>query len=538
MEEGESLDAAAARLAGQYPALVSAALEQHGELCIEQGDTEVLGLVLSCRCDESAGFVNGQWQLLDELLTAPDGVYTTDSLAALRRYVRDIVGRSARSAPQQSEGDVNLSPTRRHWLEQNIDAETKHWLDADERWFLRQSLSTPCLNVLARCDGAYIEDLQGRRYLDFHGNNVHHVGFGHPKVIAAITEQMASLSFCTRRYTNIPAIELAAKLAELAPGDLGKVLFAPSGAGAISMALKLARGATGRFKTISWWESFHGASLDTISIGGEALFRQNAGPLLPGTEHAPPPDPLHCPFQCGRECDLRCAGYIEYMLEKEGDVAAVVAETIRSTPYIPRPDYWKRIRAACDRHGTLLILDEIPHGLGRTGRMFTCEHYGIVPDMVVIGKGLGGGIFPLAALIARKDLDVLSNRALGHYTHEKSPVACAAALAAIELLESGIVEHVRTLGDKARAELREMQERHPLIADVRGLGLFLGVELKTGAERVMYRALELGLSFKVTMGRILTLTPALTITEEEMSRALGILERAISEVEAEPALRA
>ena len=432
-----------------------------------------------------------------------------------------------------SEGDVNGTDLRQQWQQECLAAETRHWLAEDEKYFLRQSLSTPCLNVMASCEGATITDLEGRTYLDFHGNNVHQVGFGHPAVIAAITQQMQTLSFCTRRYTNLPAIQLAAKLAALAPGDLGKVLFAPGGTAAMGMALKLARAATGNFKTISLWDSFHGASLDVISIGGEATFRRNAGPLLPGTEHAPPPDPVHCPFRCGTVCNLRCADYIEYMLEKEGDVAAVVAETVRSTPLIPPPDYWQTVRAACDRHGALLILDEIPHALGRTGRMFTCEHYGIVPDMLVIGKGLGGGIFPLAALIARSALDIAGNRALGHYTHEKNPVACAAALATIGVLEDGPLAHVQELGPYAMEQLQGLQQRHACIRDVRGLGLLMGIELQSptsgitaaeAAERVMYGALRRGLSFKVTMGTIITLTPALTITRRELGEAFAILD--------------
>ncbi len=144
---------------------------------------------------------------------------------------------------------------------------------------------------------------------------------------------------------------------------------------------------------------------------------------------------------------MMCARYVEYVLEKEGDIAAVIAEPIRSTPYIPKPEYWQIIRKACDRHGALLIFDEIPHALGRTGRMFTCENFDVVPDMLVIGKGLGGGVFPLAALIAREGLDVAGNRALGHYTHEKSPVACAAALATIRFIEENrLAEHARELG--------------------------------------------------------------------------------------------
>ena len=146
----------------------------------------------------------------------------------------------------KSEGDLNIAARRQQWLEEQIDDETQAWLDEDAKYFLRQSLSTPCLNVLKGCDGIYVEDLQGRRYMDFHGNNVHQVGFRNPRVIAAIKAQLDQLPFCPRRYTNFPAIRLAKKLAELAPGNLKKVLFAPGGTTAIGMALKLARAATGR----------------------------------------------------------------------------------------------------------------------------------------------------------------------------------------------------------------------------------------------------------------------------------------------------
>ncbi len=444
----------------------------------------------------------------------------------------------------RSEGDINLSRRRKAWQDANLDAETRRLLAEDEKYFLKQSLSTPCLNGLRACEGIWIEDLQGRRYMDFHGNNVHQVGFGNPEVIAAIKEQLDELSFCPRRYTNWKAVELAKKLAELAPGNLNKVLLAPGGTSAIGMALKLARIATGRHKTISMWDSFHGASLDAISIGGEAVFRQNIGPLLPGTEHAPPPDEYHCIFGCFERggCDMTCARYIDYIMEKEGDIAAVVAEPMRSTPYVPKPEYWRIVREACDRHGALLIFDEIPHALGRTGKMFTCENFGIVPDILVIGKGLGGGVFPLAAMIAREDLDVAGKIALGHYTHEKSPAACAAALATIGYIEkNNLVKHSRDLGAFALKRMRGMMERHPLIGDVRGIGLFLGIELvknrKTReraadeAEAVMYGALSRGLSFKLTMGNILTLTPALTISKDEMDKALAIIEACIADVE-------
>ncbi len=443
---------------------------------------------------------------------------------------------------QQSEGDVNISAQRQAWIDAHVDDETRKWLELDEKYFLRQALSTPCLNVLDNCNGSTIGDLQGREFLDFHGNNVHQVGFANRHVIDAIKKQLDELPFCTRRYTNIPAVKLAEKLAQLAPGNGNKVLFAPAGTLAVGMAMKLARLATGRFKMISMWDSFHGASLDAISVGGEALFRKDAGPLLTGVEHVPPPDCYRCLWGGLDNCNLQCADYIEYVLSKEPDVAAVIAETVRSNSIIPPKGYWKKVRASCDKYGALLILDEIPHCMGRTGRMFTCEHYEIEPDMLVIGKSLGGGIFPLAALIAKEGLDVAADRAIGHYTHEKNPVACAAALAAIEYVQQeDLPAQAEKLGNYAMERLRQMKERHSLIGEVRGLGLLIGMELVNDsrtkepateqAEQVMYSALGKGLSFKVTMGNIITLTPALTITKDQLDKALGILDECLGEVE-------
>jgi 4-aminobutyrate aminotransferase len=439
-----------------------------------------------------------------------------------------------------AEGDVNLSPLRRAWEAEHVHESTRKLLVSDSRHYLHQSLSTPCLNALSACQGIWLTDVEGRRIMDFHGNNVHQVGYRHPHVIDAVKRQLDSLPFSPRRYTNATAVALAERLTSLAPEPLSKILFAPGGALAIGMALKLARAATGRHKTISLWDSFHGASLDAISIGGEALFRRDAGPLLPGTEHAPPCDPGSCVFHCGSACNLRCAEYIEYILDHEEDVGAVVIETIRCTDVqVPPPEYYRVIRRACDRHGTLLILDEIPICLGRTGSMFAFEHYDVVPDMVVLGKGLGGGVFPMAALIARGDLDVAADRALGHYTHEKSSVGCAAAMATLDVIENeSLLERSRELGAHALERLREIQGRHPLVSEVRGIGLLLGIELRRNgrpapqeAEQVMYRCLARGLSFKVGQGNVLNLSPPLIIEKRELDDALGIVEAALSDVE-------
>lgn len=449
-----------------------------------------------------------------------------------------------------AEGDSNLSAARRRWSGKAVDAETAAWLARDAAVFIHQTLSTPCLNLLSGCQGPFIQDSQGRRFYDFHGNSAHQIGFSHPRVKEAIAQQLEALSFCTRRYTNIPAVLLAEKLAELAPEPLGKILFAPGGATAVGMALKLARAATGRFKTISMWDAFHGASLDTMSISGETMFRCSVGPLLTGAQQVPPADPYRCLWDAaGRceDCGLKCAAYIAYVLEKEGDVAAVVAEPVRNTAVNPPPPgYWQAVRRACDRYGALLILDETAVCLGRTGKMFAFENFDVVPDIVTLGKGLGGGILPFAAMIARRDLDVAPEKGLGHYTHEKNPVAAAAALAAVGVVEDeNLAERAAAMGEHVMSRLKAMQAAFPLIGDVRGIGLLNGLDLVTdrrtktkavdAADRLMYDCLERGLSFKTAQGSFIPLCPPLNITETQLNDALDILEQSLGAVQKEPA---
>ena len=430
-----------------------------------------------------------------------------------------------------TEGDVNDTPRRSLWQSENLDDIALELLHRDQEGFLQQSLSTPCLNALKSAQGSWIEDVQGRRYLDFHGNMVHQVGYAHPHVVERIKAQIDELSFCPRRYTNIRAIELSEKLGQIAPGGLSKVLFAPGGSAAIGIAIKLARIATGRYKTVSMWDAFHGASLDAASVGGEERFRRDIGPLLPGSEHVPPPDPSRCPLGCGSQCSYACLKYLEYVLEREGDVAAVIAEPMRCTTVVPPPaGYWERVRQACDSHGALLIFDEIPTALGRTGKMFSCEWFNAVPDILVVGKGLGGGVMPLAAVIAHRDLDVADEYSIGHYTHEKNPVSCVAGLATLEVLESeGLVERSRLLGERSLARLQRFAQAHSRIVDVRGLGLLFGVELSDSsfAEQCLYDCLSNGLSFKVSSGTVLTLAPPLNISEGDLDRALTIVESSI-----------
>jgi 4-aminobutyrate aminotransferase len=453
--------------------------------------------------------------------------------------------KTERSAVDLSEGDSNLTPARRQWAAEAIDPETADWLRRDAAVFVHQTLSTPCLNVLAGCEGPMIRDLGGRQFFDFHGNSAHQVGFAHPRIIAAIKDQLEALCFSTRRYTNRPAIQLAEKLVALAPDPLGKVLFAPGGTTAVGMAMKAARTATGRFKTISMWDAFHGASLDAISLSGETMFRKDVGPLLPGAQQVPPAEPYRCIWDPEGRCDtcgLKCAAYIDYVLEKEGDVGALIAEPVRNTAVNPPPPgYWQAVRAACDRHDTLLIFDETAVCLGRTGEIFAFENYAVVPDIVTLGKGLGGGVIPFAAMIVRQDLDLAPEKGLGHYTHEKNPVAAAAALATIAVLEEEkLAQRAKGMGAYMRQRLDDLKAHHHLVGDVRGLGLLAGLDLVEdritkkravdAADRLMYACLSRGLSFKTSQGSFIPLSPPLNITKAELDAALDILAAALSSV--------
>lgn len=441
-----------------------------------------------------------------------------------------------------TEGESNTSAARAAWAARHPDGATRALLERDAHAFLHQALSSPCLSTIARAEGIWIEDTAGRRFMDFHGNSVHHLGYGHPRVVAAIKAQLDALCFSPRRFTNEVAVELAETLAQITPGDLDKVLFTTGGSDANEVALKIARAATGRFKTLSFWDAFHGAGFGAASVGGETTFRSHiAGPLLPGAEHVAPFNCYHCAYgHAGPEsCALACARMVEFVLEREGDVAAVIAEPMRAVPTVPPPGYWRAVRAACDRHGALLIMDEIPTGLGKTGRMFAFEHDEIRPDIVTLGKALGGGILPIAAVVARRDLDVCGDFAIGHYTHEKNPVSARAALETLAVIrEEGLVERADELGRHAQERLAADLAQSPIVGEIRGRGLLLGVEIvadrasrapdRARAERICYRCLDAGLSFKISAGSVLTLSPPLVIARPDLDRALRIVVEAIA----------
>ncbi|CAI2334848.1 TPA: aspartate aminotransferase family protein [Vibrio parahaemolyticus] len=442
----------------------------------------------------------------------------------------------------RSEGDVNTTPARQAWNASMDDERTQALLKRDSEVFLHQAMSTPCLDTLEAAEGIYIQDATGKKYMDFHGNNVHQLGYGHPHVIKRVQEQIAKLPFSPRRFTNETAIECAEKLTQICGGELNRVLFAPGGTSAVGMALKLARHTTGNYKVVSLWDSFHGASLDAISVGGEACFRQGMGPLMAGVERIPPAVSYRGAFPVADGSDVHYADYLEYVIEKEGGVGAFIAEAVRNTDVqVPSKAYWKRIREICDKHNVMLIIDDIPNGMGRSGEWFTYQAYDIEPDMLCIGKGLGGGLVPIAAMVTKDKYNTAEQISMGHYTHEKSPIGCAAALATMEAIEQdGLLDKAKADSQFMREKLLEMKAKYPVIGDVRGIGMLWGIELVIDheskaraydeAEAVLYQCLNNGVSFKVSQGNVIQLSPPLIITREQLTEALAIFEEAIAKV--------
>ena len=440
-----------------------------------------------------------------------------------------------------TEGDVNFTSARKDWY-QVLDATTMNLLDEDANVFLHQSLSTPCLDIIESCEGSYITDIKGKKYLDFHGNSVHQVGYKNPYVIERVKQQMDQLPFSPRRFTNKIAIEFATKLISLFPPQLNRVLFAPGGTSSVGMALKLARVVTGKDKVVSLKDSFHGASLDAIAIGGEEQFKKYMGATLEAeANNIAQPVTYRNVFENGE--DLPYADELENMLKQDPQIGAFIAETIRNTDVqIPSKAYWKKIRQICNDHKVLLILDEIPIAFGRTGKLFAFEHYDIEPDIVCLGKGLGAGIIPIAAIVTKDKYNIAEDISLGHYTHEKSPLGSAAGVAMIQYIEQHqLLNKVVQDEQYVKEKLLELKEQTPIIGDIRGIGLLWGIEIVKNrttkekavleAELIMYECLKNGLSFKVSQGNVLQLCPPLTISRNELDIALGILSKAFQKLQ-------
>jgi 4-aminobutyrate aminotransferase len=439
------------------------------------------------------------------------------------------------------EGDINFSPQREQWLT-TLEQQSIGVLASDEAAFMKQSMSTPCMNVIVDAEGCYLTDQSGKQYLDFHGNSVHQIGYKNPYVLAAIQQQLAELPFIPRRYTADIVITAAKALINKTNSRDFKVLFTPSGSAAVGMALKIARKATGRYKVISMWESFHGAGLDAISVGGEAVFSKDMGPLMPGCVKAIPYNGYRnlVHSTCQKKVADFCLDYIEYIIKHEGDIGAILLEPIRATDtHIPPKEYFERLRTICDQQGILLIFDEIPTALGRSGEFYVHQKFGIEPDILVLGKGLGGGVIPQAAVLTKTQYDCAPDISLGHYTHEKPAVGCAVISATLRYIDDyQLIDNCRAQSAFAVQRSQLLYDQYDCIGEYRIAGLLITFELVKDrssqekaeqlAERILYYCLERGLSFKLAAGNCITWHPPLIVTEKQLAFAFDLFEEAIN----------
>ncbi len=407
---------------------------------------------------------------------------------------------------------------------------------------------------VAGAEGRYFWDYEGKRYLDFASQLVNvSIGHGHPKVIAAIKEQAERLCTIGPPMATEPRSQLGRMLAEVTPGNLKMSFFTNGGAEANENAIKLARWYTGRHKVIARYRSYHGATAGAITLTGDPR-RWHAEPGLPGVVRMLDPYTYRCPAGHPDPCPVCTGGpHLEEILQYEGPhtVAAVILETVVGTNgvIVPPDGYLQSIRETCDRHGILLICDEVMAGFGRTGKWFACENWDVVPDILTMAKGINSGYVPLGAMTVSEPISewVRDKFLAGGLTYSGHPLACASAVASIEAFrEEGIVENAAEQGEFAAQALAGLAERHPSIGDVRGLGLFWGIELVKDREtreplvpfnatgeamapvaRVMKAALDAGL-YLMTHWNVIMVVPPLTITREELEEGLATLDDALA----------
>ncbi len=417
--------------------------------------------------------------------------------------------------------------------------------------------------IMARAEGVHYWDIHGKRYLDaLSGIYVVSVGHNNRRVIDAIRRQFDTLCFSPPMHgTNPLAVQLANLLAELTPGDLSTVKFQCGGSEVTEAAIKLARqyhrlkGSPGKYKIISRYLSWHGSTLGALSAGGLKGRKTVNEPMAPGFLHVFPPTCYRCPFgKTYPDCGITCATIVGDVIgmEDPDTVAAVMVEPIGHTGGVidPPEEYLPLLREICDRNNVLLIFDEIITGIGRTGRMFAAETFGVVPDILCTAKGLSGGYAPLSAMICRKGIadafwgPIAENPGFveGH-TFEGNPISCAAGIAVLrEILERDLCANARVQGERLRTRFQEMARKHGVIGDIRGKGLFQAIEfvrdpatkesfpasLAFGV-RVGRRALENGLLCRFDPNWI-AFGPALVSTAEQIDEMAAILDRSLGEV--------
>jgi len=439
-------------------------------------------------------------------------------------------------------------------VEAGLDAKRIQELDKGHvlhSWAVQSQISPL---PVAGAEGRYFWDYEGNRYLDFASQLVNvNLGHQHPKVVAAIVEQAQKLTTIGPPMAHETRSELARMLAEVTPGDLTMSFFTNGGAEANENAIKLARWYTGRHKIVARYRSYHGATAGAITATGDPR-RWPAEPGIPGVVRMLDPYTYRCPAGHPDPCPVCTGGpHLEEIIQYEGpqNVAAVILETIVGTNgvIVPPDGYLQSVREVCDRHGILLICDEVMAGFGRTGKWFAVDNWDVVPDIMTVAKGINAGYVPLGAMIVRQPIAdwVRDKYFAGGLTYSGHPLACASAVASIEAFqEEGIVENSAAMGEVLAEKLPRLAGKHPSIGEVRGKGLFWGIELVRDRETreplvpfnasgealapmavLMKAAMERGL-YLMTHWNVVMVCPPLTITREELAEGLGILDEVLA----------
>lgn len=406
--------------------------------------------------------------------------------------------------------------------------------------------------VFERGEGPYLYTTTGEKYLDFiAGVAVNNVGHCHPEVVRAVQEQAARLIHSCLVYAYYPpAVELAEALAAAAPGDLDTVFFANSGTEAVEGAIKMARAVTGRPGIIAFRGAFHGRSMGALSLtSSSSYYRTLYEPLVGSVYHAAYPDLIHSPYAGTPEEQSDCyLAEVESILHYQVDparTAAIVIEPVQGEGgYVPAPPHFlRRLRHLCDRHGILLIFDEVQSGFGRTGKFFACEHSGVVPDVLVLAKAIASGL-PLGAVVSRRELMDRWPTGTHGSTFGGNPVSCAAGLASLRIIQrERLAERAAELGGYLVGRLQELRARHRVIADVRGLGMMVGVEFRNpdgspspqAVSRVVGQCAAERLLFS-TCGRqreVVRFMAPLNILRTDLDLGLEIFGRAVASADAE-----
>jgi len=423
------------------------------------------------------------------------------------------------------------------------------WLQRDEA-VISPSYTRAYPFVMARGAGSEVWDVDGRRYIDLTaGIAVTATGHCHPRVVKAVQEQAGRFLHMSGTDFYYPEqIRLGERLSALAPMDEpARVFFTNSGAEAIEAALKLSRWATRRPRTLSFLGAFHGRTMGAISLSAsKPVHSEGFSPLLPGVTHIPYPYCYRCPFHLAHpSCGLFCLRYVEeevlgHLVSPE-DVAAIFVEPVQGEGgyIVPPPDYLPALKALTERYGILFVADEVQSGMGRTGRMFACEHWGVRPDVVVLAKGIASGL-PLGAIIAPTRLMQWPPGSHAS-TFGGNPVSCAAALVTLDLLAEGLIANAARLGEHLRERLEAMMPSHPRIGDVRGLGLMVGAELVRDRETrepavglrnaVVQEAFRRGLLLLGCGASVVRFMPALNITASLLDEGLALFEETLAAVE-------